>query len=170
MRKVNNIISKEIASLIYLVRDKRIILDVDLARLYGVDTGHLNRAVKRNQERFPEDFMFQLSLQELSDLKCQFGISRSWGGRRTRPLAFTEQGVAMLSSVLKSREAAIINVQIMRAFVEMRATILAHVELVRKLEQLEYRLGKHDEEIVVLFEAIKQLMLPLSTAKKKIGF
>ncbi len=160
----------EIAELIQLIRGKRVILDVDLAELYAVETGQLNRAVKRNRERFPEDFMFQLSDQEFTDLKCQIGISRSWGGRRTPPFAFSEQGVAMLSSVLRSKEAALVNIEIMRAFVRMREVIGAHAELSRKLEQLEYRLGKHDDEIAGLFEAIKQLMKPVGTKKHKIGF
>ena len=146
-------------------------LDADLAELYCADTGHLNRAVKRNIERFPSDFMFQLSDQDLTNLKCQFGISRSWGGRRHNPYAFTEQGVAMLSSVLRSKEAALVNVEIIRAFVRMREVLLAHAELSFKFEQHEYRLGKHDEEIIALFEAIKQLMLPLPPQKKgRLGF
>lgn len=166
-----DLIKKEIAELIYLIRGHRVMLDADLAELYKVDTGQLNRAVRRNKERFPGDFMFQLSNQEFTDLKCQFGISRSWGGRRIPPYAFTEQGVAMLSSVLQSRKAALVNVQIMRAFVRMREVILAHTELARKIEQLEYRLGKHDDEIVALFEAIKQLMLPPQVKKKqRLGF
>ena len=166
-----DLIRKEIATLIYEIRGQRVMLDSDLASLYGVETGQLNRAVRRNKERFPEDFMFQLSHQEFTDLKCQFGISRSWGGRRIPPYAFSEQGVAMLSSVLRSKEAALVNVQIMRAFVKMRETISTHQELSQKIEQLEYRLGKHDDEIVALFEAIKQLMKPIEGRKKrKIGF
>ena len=167
-------------------------LDSDLADLYKVETGHLNRAVQRNIERFPNDFMFSLSIQEVANLRCQFGISslqdiditddlsaqkkgskkqKSHGGRRYYPCAFTEQGVAMLSSVLKSKEAAIVNVHIMRTFVRMREVISAHSELSRKLEQLEYRLDKHDDEIVALFEAIKQLMAPLPVKKKsRLGF
>ena len=164
------LIRQDIEELIHLVRDKRVMLDSALAELYVVETGQLNRAVKRNMERFPEDFMFQLSDQEFTDLKCQFGISSSWGGRRTPPFAFTEQGVAMLSSVLRSKEAAVVNVQIMRAFVQMRETLDTHAELSRKLEQLEYRLGKHDEEIASLFEAIKLLMQPVGKKKRKIGF
>lgn len=166
------LIRKEIASLIYFVRNKRVLLDSDLAELYGVNTSQVNRAVKRNPERFPEDFYFQLTNQEVTDLKCQFGTSSSWGGRRrARPHVFTEQGVAMLSSVLQSREAAIVNVQIMRVFVAMREALLSNSELARKLEQLEYRLGNHDEEIASLFEAIKQLMLPVNPGKKRrIGF
>ena len=171
MSKSRSIVKREIASLIYLVRGHRVMLDSDLSELYGVETGHLNRAVRRNADRFPRDFMFQLSDQELTNLKCQFGISSSWGGRRVPPYAFTEQGVAMLSSVLRSKEAARVNVQIMRAFVSMREAISTHVELARKIEQLEYRLGKHDDEIVALFEAIKQLMAPLPSGKKRrIGF
>jgi hypothetical protein len=161
----------EIAALIYLLRGKRVMLDSDLAELYGVETKNINQAVKRNPERFPEDFYFPLDNQELEILKSQVVISSSWGGRRrSKPFAFSEQGVAMLSSVLRSREAAVINVQIMRAFVAMREALSAHVELSRKLEQLEYRLGKHDDEIAALFEAIKQLMLTPPNKKRRIGF
>jgi phage regulator Rha-like protein len=172
MTKSISIIKKEIASLIYLIRGKRVMLDSDLAELYGVETKQLNRAVKRNLDRFPEDFMFQLSDQELMNLRCQSGTSKTQrGGRRYVPYAFTEQGVAMLSSVLQSKEAAMINIQIIRAFVAMREVISSHIELARKLEQLEYRLGQHDDEIASMFEAIKQLMAPLPSGKKKrIGF
>ncbi len=167
-----NLIKKEITPLIHIIRDKRVMLDSDLAELYGVETKQLNRAVRRNEERFPEDFMFRLLDQEVANLRCQFGTSSSsYGGRRYLPLVFTEQGVAMLSSVLQSKEAAIINIQIIRAFVAMREFISTHAELARKLEQLEYRLGQHDEEIAAMFEAIKQLMAPLPTGKKRrIGF
>ena len=167
------LIKKKITPLIHVVRGKRVMLDSDLAELYGVATKQLNRAVRRNEERFPEDFMFQLSDQEVTDLRCQIGTSSSssYGGRRYRPLAFTEQGVAMLSSVLQSKEAAVVNIQIIRAFVAMREFISTHTELARKLEQLEYRLGQHDEEIASMFEAIKQLMAPLPSGKKqRIGF
>ncbi len=167
----NHLLQKEISGKIYLIRGMRVMLDSDLSELYSVDTGQLNRAVKRNAERFPGDFMFQLSDQEFTNLKCQSGISSSWGGRRTPPYAFTEQGVAMLSSVLRSKKAALVNVQIMRAFVQMREFISAHAELSQKIQQLEYRLSKHDDEIAGLFEAIKQLMMPVSKKKKmKIGF
>jgi phage regulator Rha-like protein len=166
------ILSKEIAPLIHLIRDRRVMLDSDLAELYGVETKQLNRAVRRNEERFPEDFMFILSEQELVNLRCQIGTSKTKrGGRRYMPYVFTEQRVAMLASVLQSKEAAIINIQIIRAFVAMRDFISTHVELTRKLEQLEYRLGQHDEEISAMFEAIKQLMAPLPSKKKRpIGF
>lgn len=147
-------------------------LDSDLANLYGVETKALNRAVKRHIERFPDDFMFTLSLQELKDLRCQIGTSSSsYGGRRYVPYVFTEQGVALLASVLQSKEAAMINIQIVRAFVAMREALTTHVELARKLEQLEYHLGQHDDDISALFEAIKQLMAPAPPKKKhRIGF
>ena len=167
-----SIIRKEIASLIHFVRGKRVIIDADLAQLYGVETKQLNRAVNRNLIRFPEDFMFQLSQEETDSLRCQFGTSnKRRGGRRYLPYIFTEHGVAMLASVLQSKEAAIINIQIVRAFVAMREAISTHLELSRKLEQLEYRLGNHGDEIASLFEAIKQLMTPIPTKKKsRIGF
>ena len=147
-------------------------LDTDLATLYRVQTKQVNRAVKRNLERFPGDFYFELTEQEAANLKCQNGTSSEWGGRRRSfPHAFTEQGVAMLSSVLRSREAAPVNVQIMRAFVAMRESLSGHRELSLKLPQLEGKLGKHDNEISTLFEAIKQLMAPLPNSKKgRIGF
>ena len=146
-----SLIRKEIASLIYSLRNKRVMLDSDLAELYGVETKQLNRAVKRNLDRFPEDFMFILSDQEVTNLRCQIGTSSSsYGGRRYKPYVFTEQGVAMLSSVLQSKEAANINIQIIRAFVAMREALSTHVDLSRKLEQLEYRLGNHDEEILAV--------------------
>lgn len=163
-------IRKELSALIYLIRGHRVMLDVDLAELYGVETGHLNRAVKRNSDRFPEDFVFSLSVQEVADLKCQIGISSSWGGRRSPPYAFTEQGVAMLSSVLRSKKAALVNVEIMRTFVKMREMISAHSELATRIKQLERKIGKHDQEIVVLFEAIKELMKPIESKKRRIGF
>lgn len=170
MKTNRSIIRKEIANLIYFIRGKRVMLDSDLAELYGVETKQLNRAVKRNVARFPEDFMFSLSDQELIDLRCQIGTSNEGrGGRRYRPFAFTEQGVAMLASVLQSKEAALINIQIVRAFVAMREAIATNAELARKFEQLEYRLGQQDDDIASLFEAIKQLMaLPLR--KRRLGF
>jgi hypothetical protein len=172
MEAKKELTTEDIAGLVQLIRGKRVLLDADLARLYGVETKQLNRAVKRNAERFPDDFMFQLSIQEVNSLRCQFGTSNEGsGGRRYLPLVFTEQGVAMLSSVLRSREAIAVNVEIMRAFVAMREIIATHPELSRKLEQLEYRIGQHDEEIAGLFEAIKELMRPsASTKKRRIGF
>lgn len=171
MRGRKSIIRREIANLIYFIRGKRVMLDSDLAELYGVETKHLNRAVRRNGDRFPEDFMFRLSDQELTDLRCQIGTSNEGrGGRRYHPYVFTEQGVAMLASVLQSKEAAMINIQIVRAFVAMREAIATSADLARKLEQLEYRLGQQDDDIASLFEAIKQLMALPIQKKNRIGF
>src|SRR5947208_7805666 len=167
--------SKEIVSIehvarsIFVIRGQQVMLDFDLAALYGVPSGHLNRAVKRNIGRFPIDFMFQLSVEEARNLKCQFGIS-SWGGRRSLPYAFTEQGVAMLSSVLKSERAVKVNIAIMRAFVKLRETIESNREPARKFSELEKRVGKHDTEIGAIIEAIRQLMAPPEKPRREIGF
>lgn len=142
-------------------------LDADLAMLYGVETKNLVRAVKRNIDRFPEDFMFQLSKEESQHLRCQFGTSSQWGGRRRPPYAFTEQGVAMLSSVLKSKRAAQVNIEIMRAFVRLRSMLASHAELARKLKALE---AKHDAQFKVVFDAIRQLMTPPQQKRRSIGF
>ena len=160
---------ERIAETIFLLRGQKVMLDVDLAQLYGVPTGHLNRAVKRNADRFPTDFMFQISRDELEILKCQTGISR-WGGRRGLPYAFTEQGVAMLSSVLRSQRAVKVNIAIMRAFVQLRAALETNTALARKFAELEQRVGKHDEEIGAIIHAIRQLMAPPEKAKREIGF
>ena len=145
-------------------------LDRDLAELYGVETSALNRAVKRNAERFPADFMFQITGKEAELLRCQNGTSKPGrGGRRYLPHAFSEQGVAMLSSVLNSTRAIEVNIAIMRAFVQLRKMIDSHAELSRKLSDLERKLGDHDEQIQAIFEAIYQLMAPTDTPKK-IGF
>jgi ORF6N domain-containing protein len=143
-------------------------LDGDLANLYGVETGHLTRAVRRNRGRFPDDFMFQLTPEEFENLKCQFGISSSgWGGRRHAPYAFTEQGVAMLSSVLKSKRAVLVNVAIMRAFVRLREMITSNKELAKRLDELE---KKYDSQFKVVFDAIRQLMTPREPPRPRIGF
>jgi ORF6N domain len=161
-----------IAHLIFVLREQKVTLDSDLADLYGVSTGHLNRAVKRNAGRFPPDFMFQLSPEELNVLKCQFGISkRGRGGRRrSRPFASTEQGLAMLSSVLNSERAGKVNIAIMRAFVKLRQTFETNRELRQKFSELERRVGKHDEEIAAILEAIRQLMAPPEKPRREIGF
>ncbi|MGP8199538.1 MAG: ORF6N domain-containing protein [Limisphaerales bacterium] len=141
---------------------------VDRSGLYGVETGALNRAVKRNANRFPEDFMFQLTAEEYENLKCQIGISRDWGGRRrSLPYAFTEQGVAMLSSVLSSPRAVQVNIAIMRAFVRLREMLLTNAELAQKLVALE---AKYDSQFKVVFDAIRQLMTPPDPARPEIGF
>jgi len=166
-----NVISEEvIESKIFLIRGHKIMLDRDLSLLYGVETGALNRAVKRNLDRFPDDFMFQLSREEVENLICQFGIS-SWGGTRKMPNAFTEQGVAMLSSVLRSKRAVHVNIIIMRAFVKLREFLSTHKELAHKLGELEGKVNRHDTEILMIFDAIRQLMAPPpEPPKRKIGF
>ena len=160
---------EEIARTIFVLHGQKVLLDVDLARLYGVATGQLNRAVKRNAERFPLDFMFQLTAGEVENLKCQIGIS-SWGGRRALPYAFTEQGVAMLSSVLRSERAVKVNIAIMRAFVKLRQALETNSALAREFAELEKRVTKHDEEIDAIIEAIRRLMAPPETPARKIGF
>lgn len=153
---------------IYLIRGHKVMLDRDLAELYGVTTGNLNLAVRRNKNRFPEDFMFQLSGAEAKSLLLQFAISKVRGGRRTPPYAFTEQGVAMLSSVLKSERAALVNIAIMRAFVRLRELMASHKDLARKLEELE---KKYDAQFKRVFDAIRELMNPSPVPpKRQIGF
>ena len=154
---------------IFLLRNLRVMFDYDLAELYDVETGALNRAVKRNDERFPDDFMFQLKAEEYEALKCQIGISRDWGGRRrSLPYAFTEQGVAMLSSVLRSPRAIQVNIAIMRAFVRLREMLLSNADLARKLVDLERR---YDSQFKAVFDAIRQLMAPPpAPPKPAIGF
>lgn len=155
----------------YLIRGQKVMLDSDLAELYGVETKILNKAVKRNLSRFPEDFMFQLSYQEVTRLRFQNGTSKTGrGGSRYLPYAFTEQGVAMLSGVLTSPSAIKVNIEIMRAFVRLRQLLASHKELARKLEELERHLIDHDEQIQAIFSAIRQLMAQPEPARKKIGF
>ena len=153
---------------IILIRTQKVMLDRDLATLYGVATGHLNRAVQRNLDRFPVDFMFQLSGEEYEALKCQIGISKGRGGSRHRPYAFTEQGVAMLSSALRSGRAVTVNVEIMRAFVRMRQILATHADLARKLDALE---RKYDSQFKIVFDAIRELMTPPPESKRgRFGF
>jgi phage regulator Rha-like protein len=152
---------------ILLLHGQKVMLDADLAELYGVETRVLVQAVKRNLERFPEDFMFQLNEEEFVDLRSQIVTSSDWGGRRYRPYAFTEQGVAMLSSVLHSRRAIQVNIEIMRAFIRLRQILASHVELARKLDALE---KKYDAQFKQVFEAIRQLMAPPEPKRRPIGF
>lgn len=156
---------------IYLIRGHKMMLSMDLAKLYGVPTMRLNEQVKRNMKRFPNDFMFQLSDKEHEILKSQFAIS-SWGGaRRANPYAFTEQGVAMLSSVLNSERAIQVNIAIMRAFVRLKAALATHKELAHKLNELERKIERHDEDIGSIFEAIRRLMMPPpEKPARRIGF
>ena len=150
---------------ILVIRGKKVMLD-DLAVLYGIATGNLNKAVTRNIERFPEDFMFQLTKDEFENLKFQFGIS-SWGGVRKMPRAFTEHGILMLSSVLNSKQAIYINIQIMRTFTKLREMISTHKDLQRKLEAME---RKYDGQFKIVFSAIKKLLEPPIKTKGRIGF
>ena len=167
----NIVPSRQIERLILLSRGHKVMLDADLADLYGVETRVLIQAVKRNFKRFPADFMFQLSLEEVKVLRSQSVISKgSRGGRRYLPYVFTEQGVAMLSSILNSERAVEINIEIMRAFVRLREMILSNKDLARKLDALERKLQSHDVHIRSLFDAIRQLMTPIEPKKKKIGF
>ncbi|MCX5692082.1 MAG: ORF6N domain-containing protein [Candidatus Omnitrophica bacterium] len=155
---------------IFMIRGHKVMLDRDLAELYGVRTMVLNQAVKRNISRFPQDFMFQLSNEELENLISQIVIS-SWGGTRKLPYAFTEQGVAMLSSVLNSERAVQVNIAIMRAFVKLRQILSMNKELAHKLAELERKIEKHDVDIQAIFEAIRRLMAPpLAKPKPQIGF
>jgi hypothetical protein len=174
---------ERIEQAILVLRGHKVMLDVDLAVLYGVETKALNRAVKRNSERFPDDFMFQLTEDEVailrrqfgtsnsegtSALRSQFGTSKGRGGRRYPPYAFTEQGVAMLSSVLRSKRAVQVNVQIMRTFVKLRRMLATHEDLARKLDALE---RKYDRQFKAVFDAIRELMTPPDPKpQRRIGF
>ena len=151
-----------IASKIYLIRGIKVILDRDLAELYGVETKRLKEQVRRNIERFPEDFMFELTKKEIKNLRSQFATS-SWGGARYLPMAFTEQGVAMISSILKSKRAIEVNIAIIRAFVKLREMMATHKDLKRKIESME---KKYDEQFQIVFEAIKQLLTEEDKPKK----
>jgi len=168
-----------IESRILLIRGQKVMLDADLAELYGVETGALNRAVKRNSERFPEDFMFQLTADEFEALRCQNGISNlrsqigisNKGGRRYLPYVFTEHGALMLGNVLKSEQAIEMSLMVVRAFVHMRELVAGNKELAQKLNQLERKVGAHDKAIAEIINAIRQLMAPSAPNKKRpIGF
>jgi len=158
----------DIAKMVHFVRGEKVLLDANLAQLYGVTTKALNQAVQRNVDRFPGDFMFQLNDSEFGTLRSQIVTSNSLrGGRRYLPYAFTEQGVAMLSSVLKSKQAVAVNIEIMRTFVRLREVLATHTELARKLAQLE---GKYDRQFKAVFDAIRELMTPPVKTKSRIGF
>jgi hypothetical protein len=159
---------ERIEQTILLIRGHNVMLDSDLAQLYGVTVGRLNEAVKRNEDRFPGDFMFQLTKAELEHLKSQIAISSSkWGGRRHAPYVFTEQGVAMLSSVLRSKRAIEVNIAVMRTFVRLREMISSNKVLARRLTDLE---KKYDGQFRVVFEAIRELMAEPATKSRRIGF
>ena len=153
---------------ILLIRDQKVMLSTDLGALYGVEPRVLMQAVKRNIDRFPPDFMFQLTRTEVENLKSQSVISSlTWGGARRAPYAFTEQGVAMLSSVLSSPRAVQVNIEIMRAFVRLRQLLVSHTELAKKLDDLEDR---YDSQFRVVFDALRELMDPPGRRKKPIGY
>jgi ORF6N domain len=161
-----------IENTIYLIRGGKVILDSELARLYGVETRRLNEQVRRNGSRFPNDFMFQLTQDEFEDLKSHFATSRSsWGGRRKLPLAFTEHGAIMAASVLNTPLAVEMSVFVVRAFVRLRSLLATHKDMALKVAELEKKLVTHDEHIRAIIEAIKQLMAtPPEANKRKIGF
>ena len=173
---------ENVAQLVFFIRGEKVILDADLAMLYGVEARSLNQAVARNRRRFPDDFMFQLSAEEYGNIRSQFVAtsgkkkrnssqtvmsSRKHRGRAYHPYAFTEQGVAMLSSVLRSSRAVEVNIAIMRTFVQLRRLMDSNADLARKIEGLE---KKYDEKFAVVFAAIKQLIAPPVPARKRIGF
>ena len=156
---------ERIVSKIYLIREKKVMMDRDLTDLYGVETAQLKRAVRRNIERFPDDFMIELTKQELENWRCQFGISNNDKmGLRYRPMFFTEQGVAMLSSVLRSKRAISVNIQIMRAFTQLRQMLSTHEGLKKKIEAME---RKYDRQFKVVFDAIKQLLETEKSPKER---
>lgn len=166
----------KIAGKIYFIRDSRVMLDSDLAELYGVETKYLTRQVRRNMTRFPRDFMLQLTDKEVTNLRCQNVTSR-WGGRRYLPCAFTEQGIVMLSTVLHSERAIQMNIAIMRVFVRIKKFLAVNKELTRKLDELEKKVSQHDAYILEIFKTIRQLMEAPSEPpeqpqppKRRIGF
>jgi len=164
---MNDLIPQQIIeSKILILRGKKIMLDRDLAALYSVETKMLKRTVKRNIERFPDDFMFQLTKEEFDNLRCHFGTS-SWGGQRYLPYAFTENGVAMLSSILNSKRAIQVNIQIMRTFTKIREMLATHKELRQKIGEIE---KKYDHQFKIVFDVIKCLIEPAQKSGKRIGF
>jgi hypothetical protein len=163
------ILDEIIISKIYFIRGLKVMLDSDLAELYRVETKQLKRQVRRNLNRFPKDFMFELSIQEIENLRSQFGTT-SWGGSRYVPMVFTEQGVAMLSSVLNSDSAIEMNIHIIRIFTRLREMLLTHKDILLKLELLEKQVAKNNKEIQYIFEALKQLLATPSEPRKNIGF
>lgn len=164
---VNLIPTERIEKSIYLIHKQKVMIDVDLAILYNVETRILNRAVSRNRDRFPKDFMFRLTQDEFKIIKSYFGDTKSWGGRRNTPYVFTEQGVAMLSSILRSKRSVQVNIEIMRAFVKLRQIMSTHKGLVGKINQME---RKYDKQFKIVFDVIQELMKPPQKERKAIGF
>lgn len=166
MEKNSLIPLERIVSRIFLIKGKKIMLDIDLAELYEVETKNLKRAVKRNIERFPDDFMFELDIVELKNLRCHFGTSKR-GGIRYRPYAFTELGVAMLSIVLKSKRAILVSIEIMRAFTEVREFLASNRKLRLKIEELEKR---YDKNFKIIFDTLKKMISEEEKPKRMMGF
>jgi len=168
---MNDLAPKEefIAGKIYVIRNQKVMIDADLAALYEVETKTLKRAVRRNIERFPEDFMFELSKDEFDNLRYQNGTS-SWGGARHLPMVFTEQGVAMLSGLLRSPSAVQVNIQIMRVFVKMRKLIVNYHELLEKVEALEANSSEQNQHIIKIYEIIKELIEPSYKNRNPLGY
>lgn len=156
----------DIVSKIYVIRNEKVMLDRDLAELYGVETKYLKRQVKRNIDRFPKDFMFELTQVEFGDLRSQIGTS-SWGGTRYLPMAFTEQGVAQLSSVLNSERAIKVNIQIIRLFTRMRKLLMTHKDLILRVEQMDQELSAQGDDILALFEYMKRLVADKEEEKEQ---
>ena len=154
---------------IYVIRGTKVMLDHDLAELYGIETKQLKRAVRRNIDRFPEDFMFELTTEEFNDLRSQFGTS-SWGGARYVSMAFTEHGVLMLSSVLNSERAIKVNIQIMRVYVRIREMILTHKDLLQQMDSLDKKVAKQDEKIVLIFKYLKKFNDVMEKPMKRVGY
>jgi uncharacterized membrane-anchored protein YjiN (DUF445 family) len=165
-----SVLSASVERRIFVIRGHKVMVDSDLAELYRVPTKVFNQAVKRNLKRFPSDFMFRLSRKEMEILRSQI-VTSSWGGRRNLPYAFTEQGVAMLSSVLNSDRAVQVNIAIMRAFVKLREILATHRELADKIEELEKKYRQHDTKIQAVFDAIRELLQPPPVSpRRRIGF
>jgi len=170
MSQLNTTIPDEVVmSKIYQIRNQKVMLDEDLAELYGVETKRLNEQVKRNIDRFPEDFMFTINEEEFANLKSQNATS-SWGGRRKLPNVFTEHGVLMLSSVLNSKQAIQVNIQIMRIYTKIREMILAHKDVFLRVEQVEKQMLKHDEKIELLFTYLNKFIEKEETPRTQIGY
>ena len=173
MAKRNTILKiadEPIISKIYFVRGEKIMLDIDIAELYGVETKVLNQAVKRNPERFPKEFMFQLTDKEFDSLRSQIVTSNGRGGRRYNPFAFTEHGVLMLANVLKSKRAIEVSLRVIKVFVQMREMLLAHKDIMLKLEKLEKETTGNSADIKLIFDYLRELLSPPVEKRKKIGF
>jgi phage regulator Rha-like protein len=170
MKAKSAISVQRIERLILVIRGNKVMLDTDLAELYGVETRVLKQAVRRNKKRFPDDFMFELTKEENQSLRSQSVILKRGKHSKYLPFAFTEEGVAMLSSVLNSERAIEVNIEIMRAFVRVREMLGAHRELATKLKELENRIQNHDEHIKTIFQAIQQLITPSEKPRRRIGF